>query len=65
MYILELRWGWLFKLVFVQRGHDSRLVARNTSGFSSRLVRAIGMPLEVRGKTQGPFPVATAILGFL
>ena len=37
----------------------------DTSGFSSRLGRAIGTPLEVRQKTQGPFPVATGILGFL
>ena len=34
-------------------------------GFSSTLVRAIGTPLEVRLKTQVPFPVATGILGFL
>ena len=34
-------------------------------GFSSRLGRAIGTPLEVRQETQGPFPVATWILGFL
>ena len=52
------------KLVFVQRCQDSCLVARDTSGFSSRLGRAIGTPLEVRRETQGPFPVATGILGF-
>ena len=51
--------------MFVQRRQDSCLVARNTSVFSSRLGRAIGMPLEVRPETQGPFPVATGILGFL
>ena len=34
-------------------------------GFSSRFGRAIGTPLEVRRETQGPFPVATGILGFL
>ena len=44
---------------------DSYLVARDTSGLSSRLGRAIGMPLKVRRETQGPFPVATGILGFL
>ena len=33
--------------------------------FSSRLGKAIGMPLGVRQETQGPFPVATEILGFL
>ena len=30
-----------------------------------RLDRAIRTPLEVRRETQGPFPVATGILGFL
>ena len=53
------------KLAFVQQHHDSCLVVRDTSRFSSRLVRAIGNPLEVRRETQGPFPVATGILGFL
>ena len=38
---------------------------RDTSGVSSRLGRAISMLLEVRQETQGPFPVATGILGFL
>ena len=51
-------------LVFDQRREDSCLVVRDTSGFSSRLGRAIGMPLEVRRETQDPFPVATVILGF-
>ena len=55
----------LSKLVFVQQCHDSCLVARDTSGFSSRLVRAIGTPLQVREETQGPFPVASGILRFL
>ena len=64
-YILELRWGWPFNLVFVQQRQDSCLVARNTSGFSSRLGRAIGMPLHVRLETQCLFPVAPGILGFL
>ena len=53
------------KFVFVQRLQDSCLVVRNTSGFFSQLGSAIGMPLEVRSETQGPFPVATGILGFL
>ena len=53
------------KLVFVQRCHDSCLVVRDTSGFSSTLCRSIGKPLEVRWETQGPFPVASGILGFL
>ena len=38
---------------------------RESTGFSSRLVRAIGTSLEVRLKTQGRFPVVTGILGFL
>ena len=38
---------------------------RDTSGFSSRLGRAIGPPLEVRRENQVPFPLATVILGFL
>ena len=53
------------KLVFLQRCLDSCIVARDTSAFSLRLDRAIGTPLEVRRETQGPFPVATGILGFL
>ena len=51
--------------MFVQRRHDPCLVARDTSGFSSRLGRAIGTPLEVRRETLGSFPVATVILVFL
>ena len=35
----------LAKLVFVQRRQDSCLVARDTLGFPSRLVRAIGTTL--------------------
>ena len=38
---------------------------RDISGLSSRLGRAMGMSLDVRQETQGPFPVATGILGFL
>ena len=53
------------KLVFIPRRQDSCLVARDMLGFSSRLDRAIGTRLEVRWETQGPFPVATVILGFL
>ena len=52
-------------LVFVQRCQDSCLFMRDTSRISSRLGRGIGMLLEVRQETQGPFPVATGILGFL
>ena len=52
-------------LMFVQRRLNSCLVVRETSGFSSRLGRAIGTPLEVRRETQRPFPVDTRILGFL
>ena len=53
------------KLVFVQRCQDSCLVARETSEFSLSHGRAVGTPLQVRQKTQGHFPVATGILGFL
>ena len=51
--------------MLVQRYQDSCLVARDTLGFSSRLGRAIGMPLEVRWEIQCLFPVATGISGFL
>ena len=53
------------KLVSVQRHQHSSLVARETLRFSSRLGRAIGMPLEVTQETQCPFPVSTVILVFL
>ena len=53
------------KLLFVQLRKDSCLVVRDTSEFSSRFVRAIWRPLDVSQKAQGPFPVATVILGFL
>ena len=51
--------------MFFHRSQDFFLVVKDTSVFSSRLDSAIGTPLEVRGETQGPFPVATGILGFL
>ena len=38
---------------------------RDTSGVSSRLDREIRMLYDVRRGTQGPFPVATEIMGFL
>ena len=53
------------KRVFVQRHQDSCLVVRDNSGFSSRLDRAIRMPLDVRLETQCPFPVATELLASL
>ena len=53
------------KLVFVHLIKDSCLVPRYTSGISSRLGRPIGMLLKVRLETQGLFPGATVILGFL
>ena len=53
------------KVVSVQRHQDSCLLVRDSSGFSSRLGRAIGMPIEVRRETQGLFPVAKGIWGFL
>ena len=49
------------KVVFVQRHQESSIVVRDISGFSSKFGRSIGMPLEVRRETQGPFPVATGI----
>ena len=51
--------------MFVPRRHDSCLVTRDASGISSRLGRATRSLLEVRRETQGPFLVATVILGFL
>ena len=45
----------LLKLMLSKQHQDSSLVSRDTLGFSSRLGRAIGMPLEVRRETQGPF----------
>ena len=51
--------------VFVQRRQDSCLVARDNLGFSSRLGRASGMPLQLRRETKGPFTRATVILGLL
>ena len=38
---------------------------RNTTGFCSCLVMAVGTSLEVWRETQCPFPVAIGILGFL
>ena len=53
------------KLVFAQRSQHSCLVARDNSGISMRLVRAIRTLLQVRRDTEGPFRVATEILQFL
>ena len=53
------------RLMYVQRCQDSCLLARDNSGFSLRLGRAVGAPLEVRREIQGPFPDATWILGSL
>ena len=36
------------RLMYVQRHQDSYILVRDTSGFSSRLGRVIGMPLKVR-----------------
>ena len=52
------------KLVFVQWCQDSCLVARYTSGFSSRLGSSIASPIKVRWKSQCPFPVNTGKLVF-
>ena len=53
------------KLMFLQRRQDSSIIARDTSHFSSNFGMAIRTPLKVRQETQGPFPVATGILGFI
>ena len=53
------------KLTFIQQRQNSCLFMWDTSGISSRLGRAIGTLLDMRAETQGPFPVATGILGFL
>ena len=53
------------KCVFVHQRQNSCLVMRDTSGISTRLGRAIRTLLKVRWETQGPFLVATVILGFL
>ena len=53
------------KFVFIQLLKDFCLVTRDTSGISSSLGRAIQTLLEVTQNTQGPFLVATVILGFL
>ena len=37
----------------------------DTSGISRSLIKAIPMLLHVRQETEGPFLVATVILGFL
>ena len=58
-------WDGPSKLELVQRRPDSCLVMRDTLGISSMLGRATGTLLEMRWETQGPFPVATGILGFL
>ena len=44
---------------------NSSLVTMHTSGISSRLGRAIQTLLEMRREMEGPFLVATVILGFL
>ena len=61
----QLTAGMAIQLLFVQRRQDSCLATRETSGISSRLVRAKRTLLEVRLETKGPFLVASVILGFL
>ena len=53
------------KLVFVQRRLDTCHIARDTSGFFSRLGKSTHTPLDLRRYTQCPFLVALAILAFL
>ena len=51
--------------MFSQQRQDSCLVSRDTSEFSSSCGRTVWTPLELRGETQGSFPVATGMLEFL
>ena len=51
--------------MFVQRHQNSCLVMVDISQSSTRLGKSIWMLLELRLETQGPFLIATAILGFL
>ena len=53
------------KLVFAHRSQHSFPVTRDNTGISMRLGRAIQTLLQVRQETEGPFRVATVILGFL
>ena len=62
---LNSPWDDPSKLVFVQRRQESSVLMRNNSGISSRLGKAIGMPLDVRRETQVRSSSATVILGFL
>ena len=65
-YVLELRWGWPFQTCVGSATSGRLSSCTDTSAFSSRLGREIGTPLDVPSReTQGPFPVATGILGFL
>ena len=67
MVFLKLRWepGASSRVTMGLFFKHSRLVSSDTSGFSLSHGRAVGMPLELRRATQGPFPVATGILEFL
>ena len=53
------------QLLFVQRRQESCVVMKDTSGISMRLGRGIQTLFEVRWETEGAFPVATMIFGFL
>ena len=64
-FIPELRLRWPFSTRDCEELQDSCLVVSDNSGFSSRLFRAIGMPIDVRREAQCPFPVPTGLLGFL
>ena len=76
MVFLELQWeprghsqvtvGMDIENSFFAQGHqDLCLVRREPSGISSRLGRAIRVLLHERQETEGPFLLATVILGFL
>ena len=65
MYVLELQQWWPFKTRVGSA--TSGLLSSCEEHFSVLLEawEAIGMPLEVKQETQGPFPVDTGILRFL
>ena len=67
LWVIFSSYGWdaNSKLVFVQRSHDSCLLTRDTSGISTRHIRARRTLLAVSRETEGSFLVARVILVFL
>ena len=64
-YILELRHGWPFKTRVFSATSGLMFTDEGQLGILPEPWSAIGTPLEVMWETQGSFPVATGILGFL